>query len=160
MRSLEISAAEPLYMGKKTNQTTQTNKYEYVAPPRNENYEAAKSLNENVDLTTPIHQQYGQLTNQINESGNEFFGANGSQELRDKVRQNRLFSATMNKGRDLSSATQAENNLKTGNYMSLGAATAPQLVQTGGTGTQVTKDPWGTALGFANTAVQGASAAA
>lgn len=112
---------------------------------------------DNLDLTSPIHTQYGQLQNQINESGNELFGANTPAEVRDKQRESRLFRMSMDKGRDLSQAKQNEINIKSGGYMSLGQATAPVMYNPGGTSTSVQPINW---MDVAGLGVQGAGVAA
>lgn len=73
--------------------------------------------------------------NDINNSGNEFLGSSTPDYVADKVRQSRLFSNNMDLGKSLADAKQNEIAYKNSAYMSLGGATAPQLVQSGSTGT-------------------------
>lgn len=79
---------------------------------------------------------YGQAEGEIKESGNELFGANTSPEVREKTMQSRLFRNKTEKGKALSVAKGQETIAKNNAYMGLGQATAPQLVQTGGTSVQ------------------------
>lgn len=148
------------FIGAKTTTTTQSNNHQFMAQPKNENYEAGKKLLDNLDFSTPITQAYGRQRNEIMESGNEIFGANTSPEMAQKVRENRLFRSTVDHGRDLSNAVQQENNAKIGGYMSLGDATKAQLVNSGGTSTQKTPFDWaGTLIGGANAGANVATAA-
>lgn len=71
--------------------------------------------------------------NDIADSGNDFFGSSTPDYARDKIRESRLFKNNLELGRNLANAKQDEIQYKNAGYMSLGGATAPQLVQTGGT---------------------------
>lgn len=121
-------------IGKKKSATQTTNTYQYLPQPTNPYYEQSKQLIDGYDGGAgDIQRNYGRLINQINESGNEFAGPNTSPEVADKVRKGRLFRATTDKGEALAGAKQNEIAYKNSGYMALGGATAPNLVQTGGT---------------------------
>jgi hypothetical protein len=131
-------------MGKKKSATQTTNQYQYMAPPTNPYYKTAEGLIEGYDGgASASREAYGRNINQINESGNEFLGSNTPDEVRSKVRDSRLFKNNLNLGAALGENKQNEIAYKNNAYMSLGGATAPQLVQTGGnTNTQ----QWGSGL--------------
>lgn len=121
-------------MGKKKSTSTTTNTYGYMTPPTNPYFTQADDLINNIDYRTPITQQYGKLRNEIGESGGDFFGPNTSPEVADRVKKGRLFRAMTDYGENYSNATNQENSAKINGKMGLGYATAPQLVQTGGSG--------------------------
>ena len=122
-------------MGKSKSTQQQSNQYQYVAPPVNPYYETAKGLIEGYDGgAAGVREGYSRNINDINESGNSFMGAKTPDYVRDKVKQSRLFRNNMDLGRGLSDAKQNEVAYKNSAYMSLGGATAPQLVQSGSSG--------------------------
>lgn len=105
-----------------------------MAPPTNPNYETAKTLIDAYDGgASGARESAARNVNAINEGGNEFFGSNTNPAVRDRIRQARLFRNNMDLGRNLMDAKNNEIAYKNAGYMSLGGATAPQLVQTGGT---------------------------
>lgn len=101
-----------------------------------------------------MREAYARNIGSINESGNELFGEDTTPEVRDRVRQARLFRNNMDLGRNLMDAKQNEIGYKNSAFMSLGGATAPQLVQTGGTQNTVMSGGLGQQLlgGFAGAA--------
>lgn len=124
-------------MGKKKSETT--NSYTYMTPPSNANYDTAKQYIEGYDGGAgSIREGYARNINAIKESaqGNQFYGGNTSPELKDKMRDSRLFRNNLELGRGLADAKQNEIAYKNQAYMGLGSATAPQLVQSGGVNTQ------------------------
>ncbi len=80
-----------------------------------------------------MRESHARNINAINEADNGIFGEDTTPEVRDKVKAARLFRNNMDLGRNLTEAKQNEIGFKNAGYMSLGGATAPQLVQTGGT---------------------------
>lgn len=78
---------------------------------------------------------YGRNVNDISGADNNIWGAETPAYARDKVRDSRLFRNTLDLGKNLMQAKQDEIGFKNQGYMQLGAATAPDLVQTGSTGT-------------------------
>lgn len=127
-----VRDARGVATGKKKSTSSTTNTYGFIQQPDNAHYAKANDYLNNIDYHTPITQQYGQLQRQIQESGNDYFGHNESPEVRDKIRQARLFRAKTDYGTNLSNAAAAENQAKMQGEMGLGAATAPMFVQTGG----------------------------
>lgn len=126
-------------MGKSKSTQQQASTYEYKTPPPNPYLEQSKQLLESYDGGAgQIREGFMRNRNDINESGNEFYGASTPDYVRDKVRDNRMFRNNIELGRGLASAKQSEIEGKNAGYMSLGGMTAPQLVQTGssGSGTQ------------------------
>ena len=119
--------------------------------PTNPHYEAANAALDNLDYTTPVTQQYGKLRNQINESGNEMFGANTSPEVAGKVRDGRMFRAMTDYGENMSGAKQRESMDRMSGKMSLGGATAPTLVNSGG---NQRGEQWGSAGTYVMPALQ------
>ena len=121
---------------KQTQQTSQQNQYEYKQAPDNPYYKNAEQLIGGYDGgASAVREGFARNVNDINESGNEFTGANTSDYVRGKVRDSRLFRNNMDLGRGLADAKQNEIGYKNNAYMSLGGATAPQLVQSGSSGT-------------------------
>lgn len=104
--------------------------------PDNPYYKNAEQLIDGYDGgASGVREGAARNVNDIKNSGNEFFGAQTPDYARDATRESRLFRNNSDLGRGLSDATQNANAYKTSAYMGLGAATAPQLVQTGSTGT-------------------------
>lgn len=131
-------------MGKKKQTSTQTNQYAYMTPPENKYFHAAEQLIAGYDGgASAVREAWAKNRNDITESGNEFLGANTTDEVRSKVRDSRLFRNNMDLGRNLLEAKNNEIQYKNAGYMSLGGATAPQLVQTGGT---TNSAQWGSGL--------------
>lgn len=122
-----------------------------MTPPPNPHLQQAANLLNQIDFKTDVKQAYARAANQLKESGSELFGADVPQEIRDQDRENKLFRLKLDEGRDLYNAHQAETNTRLGGTMALGAATAPQLVQTGGTTTTVQPMNWTGLLGPAAT---------
>lgn len=150
-------------MGKKKVTSTTTNQApQFVAPPVSPYFKNAEKLLENIDYQSSVLQNFGKLQNQINESGNEAFGADTPAEVRDRIRQSRLFRATTDHGRNMLDAVQAETAAKNAGYMSLGGATAPVAWSPGRTQTQTQSGGFGNILGSIITggAQVGAAAAA
>lgn len=146
-------------MGKKKTSQATTNTYSYIPQPQNQYYDQAASQLSNLDYTTDVINAYGQNENIINESGNEFFGDNTPAGLRESSRESRLFQNNIQKGAAINQAKQAENNAKIGGYMSLGGATAPNFVQSGGT--TVNTSPWNwSKLFFGDQGIGGTAASA
>lgn len=105
-----------------------------MTPPPNPYFHQAEALIDAYDGgAAGIREGAARNVNTINESGNEIFGSNTPAEARDKIRQSRLFRNNIDLGTNLANAKQNEIAYKNAGYMSLGGATAPQLVQTGGT---------------------------
>lgn len=130
-------------MGKKKTSTTQTVNHQWKDQPANQYYNnAAQHLN-SIDLQSGVRNAFGQNENLINESGNEFFGANQSAEQRDRIKFGRKFNNNILKGKALGQAVQDENSAKITGNMALGGATAPVLVNSGGTSTTVQPFDWG-----------------
>lgn len=128
-------------MGKQKTTSTQSNQFQYMKPPDNPYFKSAEQLIGGYDGgASAVRESHARNINDINESGNEFFGANTPDYVRDKVRQSRLFRNNLELGRGLAGAKQDEIAYKNAGYMSLGGATAPQLVQTGGTSTGTMQD--------------------
>lgn len=133
-------------MGKKKSETQQTNTFQYMAPPKNPYHTAAEEFISGYDGgASGVREAFARNANAITESaqGNQFYGGNTSPELKDKVRESRMFRNNLELGRGLSEAKQNEIAYKNSAYMSLGGATAPQLVQTGGT---QNNQSWGSGL--------------
>lgn len=112
-----------------------------MTPPKNQYFDAAAKMIDGYDGgASGVREGAMRNVNAINEAaaGNSFYGGNTSPELRDKIKESRLFRNNMDLGRGLAEAKQNEIGYKNSAFMSLGGATAPQLVQTGGnmTGTQ------------------------
>lgn len=147
-------------MGKKKTTTAQTNTYGFVNQPKNANYEAAQTYLDNIDYSTPVKQSFGRLRNEIDESGNEFFGGNISDDLRTRIKQSQKFKATTDEGEALSQAGAMENQAKMTGNMALGEATKPYFVNTGGNSTQTFSDPMGTVNSVLGIAKSGAQFAA
>lgn len=145
---------------KNTQKTTSSNQYQYIPPPTDtasaKYYDNVAKLAEGVDYTTDVINGFGQAENEIKESGNSIFGADTSAELRDKVMSNRLFRNRIEKGQALANAKQNEMAAKNTMYMTLGQATAPQLVQTGGTTNSVQQSNPGIA-GIISSGILGAA---
>jgi len=145
-------------VGKKKSATQTTAQYQYVTPPPNPYFKSAEDLISGYDGGAAQARE-GAMRNEnlINEGGNNFFGPNQSAEVTDKIRSSRLFSNNLELGRNLADAKQNELTYKNSGYMSLGGATAPQLVQTGGT---ANSQQWG-GLGqnFVNSLSAGAGGA-
>lgn len=121
-------------MGSKKTAQTSTNTYQYMQAPTNPHFAQAEALIDGYDGgAAGIREGHARNINTINESGNDVFGANQSPEMRDRVKAARLFRNNTDLGRNLADAKQNEIAYKNAGYMSLGGATAPQLVQTGGT---------------------------
>ena len=138
-------------MGKSKSSQTSTNQFSYVKAPENPYYKLSEKLIDGYDGGAgAVREGYARNINDIKESGNEFLGANTPAYVRDKMKQSRLFRNNMDLGRGLADAKQNEVGYKTGAYMSLGGATAPTLVQTGGTmqGTQ-SRSPFDMMMGVA-----------
>lgn len=131
-----------------------TNQYEYKQAPENPFFTKAAGLVDNYDGGAgAAREAYGRNINDINESGNSFLGAgNTPAYVSDRIRETRMFRNNMDLGRNLNAANQNASQAKQQGYMQLGAATAPDLVQTGGT-TQGTAS--GTQTGSAIQAITG-----
>jgi hypothetical protein len=128
-------------VGKSKQQTTQTNQYSYMAPPPNPYFKTAEKFIEGYDGGAgAVREGYARNVNDINESGNQFLGANTPDYVRDRIKQSRLFRNNLDLARGLSDANQNATAYKNSAYMSLGGATAPQLVQTGGTSNSTFRD--------------------
>lgn len=145
-------------MGKKKQSTVSSNTYQYLPQPENPYFKTAEGLIAGYDGGQGnVREAHARNIGAINESGNELFGSDTSPEVRDRVRQERLFRNNQDLGRNLMEAKQNEIGFKNSAYMSLGGATAPQLVQTGGTQNTVMS---GGALGaIANSFAGGAGSA-
>lgn len=130
-------------MGKKKSTSQSTATYSYMTPPKSPYLDAAEQYIAGYDGgASGFRESHARNTNAINEAsqGRQFFGGNTSPELRDQVRESRLFRNNNELGRNLAGAKQDEIAYKNQAYMGLGGATAPQLVQTGSTGRN---EQWG-----------------
>lgn len=130
-------------MGKKKSTSTNTATYQYMSPPKSPYYDAAEQMIGGYDGgASGVRESHARNINAINEAsqGNQFYGGNTSPELKDQQRESRLFRNNLELGRGLSEAKQNEIGYKNSAYMSLGGATAPQLVQTGGS---TRNEQWG-----------------
>ena len=130
-------------MGKKKSTSQSTSTYQYMTPPKSPYFDAAEQMIGGYDGgASGVREAHARNTNAIKESssGNQFYGGNTSAELKDNQRDSRLFRNNLELGRGLSEAKQNEIGYKNSAYMSLGGATAPQLVQTGGT---TRNEQWG-----------------
>lgn len=130
-------------MGKKKSTSTSTATYQYMTPPKSPYFDAAEQLIAGYDGgASGVREAHARNENAIKESsqGNQFYGGNTSAELKDKVRESRIFRNHLELGRGLSDAKQNEIGYKNSAYMTLGGATAPNLVQTGGT---ARNEQWG-----------------
>lgn len=136
-------------MGKKKQNTTTTNTYQYLPQPENPHYQSALKLIDNYDGgAAGFREARGRNEREIKESGNDFFGANTPAYARDKIQQSRMFRNNADFGRNMAEAKQNEIGYKTSAYTSLGGATAPNLVQTGGTSNSVmSQNPLGMMAG-------------
>lgn len=126
-------------MGKAKTTQQQQNQYEYKQAPPNPYFQTAEKYISGYDGgASGVREGAARNINDINESGNEFLGANTPAYVRDSVKSSRLFRNNMDLGRGLADAKQNEMAYKNSAYMSLGGATAPTLVQSGssGSGTQ------------------------
>lgn len=130
-------------MGSKTKQQTQsTNTYAYMAPPPNPYFKSAEALIGEYDGgAAGVREAHGRNKQEIKEAGNDLFGSSTPNYVRERVMQSRMFRNNADLGRGLSEAKQNEVAYKNSAYMSLGGATAPQLVQTGGTSNSVQQGP-------------------
>lgn len=142
-------------MGKKksASQSQTTNTYGFMQAPENLYYKAAEAqIGEYDGGASQIISDRGRAANEIRNSGNEFLGSSTNDEVRQKTMDNRIFRNTVDKGKDLQAAGQNAAAYKNSAYMSLGGATAPQLVQTGGTQNSTATQSGGVLAGMANTA--------
>jgi hypothetical protein len=112
-------------VGKSKQQTTQTNQYQYMTPPENKYLKSAEQYIAGYDGGEgAVREGYARNVNDINESGNDFLGANTPDYVRDRIKQSRLFRNNMDLARGLSDANQNATAYKNSAYMSLGGATA------------------------------------
>lgn len=120
-------------MGKSHQQTAQSNTYTYLQQPTNPYFDKAKELIEGYDGgASNVREAHARNINAIEESGNSVYGADTTPQEADRIKASRLFRNNMDLGRGLSDSTQNAIGYKNAAYMSLGGATAPQLVQSGG----------------------------
>jgi hypothetical protein len=116
-----------------TNQTQQ-NQFAFMKPPDNPYYQAAEGILSGFDGgAAQAREAHARNINTINESGNSIFGYNTPDYARDQIKQSGLFRNNLQLGRNLMDAKTNEMEQKFGGSMQLGAATDPDLVQTGST---------------------------
>lgn len=133
-------------MGKKKTTSTQQNTYQYYTPPPNPYLQQAASEIDAIDYQTDVHNAYGQAENAVRESGNDFYGSDTPAGLAESIRNTQLFKLKTDKGTALNRARSEENQARIGGHMALGGATAPQLVQSGGTNTKIEPFDWGSLI--------------
>src|SRR4051812_17921291 len=118
-----------------------------MAPPKNPYFDKAKELIEGYDGgASNVREAHARNVNAIEESGNSIYGAETTPQEADRIKASRMFRNNADLGRGLSDATQNAIGYKNAGYMSLGGATAPQLVQSGGTSTTTQSGGLGQAL--------------
>lgn len=91
--------------------------------------------------------------------GNQYFESDLPDSVKGRVKTGQLFNLRQRKGADLASAVAQQEQIKSGNRMSLAGLTAGQNTTgtSNTTGQSTYSDPWGTGLQIAKLGIQGAS---
>lgn len=131
-------------MSKKSTTTTQ-NTFAYQTPPDTQDITNARATVQDVDFSSPIISAYGQLANQLGDDRR--FESELPEWVKSRVKASDLFRLNTSKAMALGQARGQEHAYRGQGAMNLASLTRPQLVQTGGTQTQVVHDPWGIAMG-------------
>jgi hypothetical protein len=125
-------------MGKKKTKTqqTQTNSYQYMAPPDTADTSAYRnSINQAYDTPDPsIAYNFGAQRNKLMDRYQENpFGADYSPEVRDAAKYSGMNDLDQMQGQAYREDSFNRKNAKVGALGGIAGLTAPQLAQTGGT---------------------------
>jgi hypothetical protein len=124
-------------MGKKKQKTqqTQTNTYQYMAPPSTPDTDAYRnSINQAYDTPDPsIAYNFGAQRNKMMDRYQNPFGADYSPEVNDAVKYSGQNDLDQAQGAAYREDSFNRKNAKVGALGGLAGMTAPQLAQTGGT---------------------------
>lgn len=136
---------------KSKTQTTQTNTYGYMTPPDNADTIALREqINKAYDTPdASIPYSFARRREAVQNRFGNPFGANYSPELADAIKYNDINDLDQEQGAAIRLDKFNRRQAKTAAMAGLAGHTAPRLVQTGGSGTTVSQQPfnWGSLIG-------------
>jgi len=127
--------------------STQTNKVDWSPPPATVATTNLQNQVDNpVDYSVPIKNQYARAKTRLSNSYNSPLGAYTTADVRDKQLREQNLDLDQNLGMDLGNAAQQASADKFNRQATVAGLTSPQMY----TASQTSKvsDPWGTALGL------------